>query len=103
ATAIGVAGMVLAVGELADQLDALAVEPEAVVIATGSGGACAGIAVGTAAYGRPWRVVGASVSRPLGEAEARVHELAGACATLLDVAPPAPEVTRLVDARGPGF
>src|SRR5439155_3589787 len=37
------------------------------------------------------------------EATAQVRELAGACAVLLDVAPPAEGVVRLVDVRGPGF
>ena len=35
-----------------------------VVVATGSGGTLAGLVAGRVALGRPWRVVGASVSRP---------------------------------------
>lgn len=103
ATAVGAVGMVLAAGELAAQVDALGVEPEVVVVATGSGGACAGLAVGTAVHGRPWRVLGASVSRPLEEARAQVRDLARDTAALLDVAPSADTTVELIDARGPGF
>ena len=93
ATAVGAAGLVLAAAELDD------VEPGTVVVATGSGGACAGLAVGLADRG--WRVIGASVSRPLDEATAQVNRLAAECAALLDRPPPAP--VELVDMRGLGF
>ena len=102
ATAVGAIGMVLATDELAAQVDGLGIEPAAVVVATGSGGACAGIAVGTRAYQRTWEVVGASVSRPVDEAAAQVDDLAAACAALLD-APPPSRSPRLVDVRGDGF
>jgi D-cysteine desulfhydrase len=95
-------GLVLATEELASQLGDLKVEPDAVVVATGSGGACAGIAVGTAMCGGNWTVVGASVSRPLEEAERQVAELVDGCAAVLDVPPPT-SAPRLIDALGPGF
>jgi D-cysteine desulfhydrase len=91
ATAVGAIGMALAADELPDR-------PGTIVVATGSGGACAGLAVGAAAKG--WTVVGASVSRPLAEATEHVQALADSCAGLLGL--PSPTVT-LVDARGPGF
>jgi 1-aminocyclopropane-1-carboxylate deaminase/D-cysteine desulfhydrase-like pyridoxal-dependent ACC family enzyme len=103
ATALGAVGMVLAAQELAQQLDGLALEAEAVVMATGSGGAYAGLAVGANLFGRGWKVVGASVSRPLDEASAQVRRLADASAALLGLAPPGPATLRLVDVRGPGF
>jgi D-cysteine desulfhydrase len=91
ATAVGAVGMALAADELPDG-------PGTIVVATGSGGACAGLAVGAVARG--WTVVGASVSRPLAEATAQVQSLADSCAALLGR--PSATVT-LVDARGPGF
>jgi D-cysteine desulfhydrase len=103
ATPLGAAAMVGATRELAGQLDALGVEPAAVVVATGSGGACAGISVGTTVLGRPWRVVAASVSRPPDEAAAQVAQLSRDCAALLGVDPPADGMVQLVDVRGPGF
>jgi 1-aminocyclopropane-1-carboxylate deaminase/D-cysteine desulfhydrase-like pyridoxal-dependent ACC family enzyme len=91
ATPVGAVGMALAAGELPDG-------PGTIVVATGSGGACAGLAVGAAPRG--WTVVGASVSRPLDEATAQVQALADGCAALLG-RPPARAT--LVDARGPCF
>lgn len=92
ATPVGAVGMAVAAAELGN------LEPGTIVVATGSGGACAGLAVGAPPG---WRVVGASVSRPLDEASAQVNRLAAECATLLDV--PAPSPIELVDVRGPGF
>jgi D-cysteine desulfhydrase len=103
ATPLGAVGMVLAAGELAAQLDASGLEPSAVVVATGSGGACAGVAVDAAAHRRPWRVVGASVSRPLDRATAQVTSLGRDCAALLGADAPDGRHVELVDARGPGF
>ncbi len=91
ATAVGAIGMALAADELPDG-------PGTIVVPTGSGGACAGLAVGAAAKG--WTVIGASVSRPLDEATAQVQVLADSCAALLGR--PSATVT-LVDARGRGF
>lgn len=91
ATPVGAVGMAVAAAELQD------IEFGAVVVAVGSGGACAGLAVGAPG----WRVVGASVSRPLDEASAQVDRLAAECAALLQV--PAPGPVELVDVRGPGF
>jgi D-cysteine desulfhydrase len=103
ATAVGTLGMVAAAAELADQVDALGVVPAAVVIATGSAGTCAGLVVGTALAGRPWRIVAASVSRPIEVAAGRIRDLAGACAAYLGVEPPPLDNVEVVDGRGPGF
>jgi D-cysteine desulfhydrase len=91
---------VVAAEELAGQLDEMSVEPEAVVIASGSGTTCAGLAVGTQLAGGGWRVIGASVSRPLDRANDEVQALAARCASLLGAGTGPFE---LVDARGPGF
>ncbi|HVL04357.1 MAG TPA: pyridoxal-phosphate dependent enzyme [Acidimicrobiales bacterium] len=100
AVAAGTVGMVVAAEELAGQLDRAAVVPEAVVIASGSGTTCAGLAVGTGVARATWRVVGASVSRPVDRARREITSLAATCASLLGIATGEFE---LVDARGPGF
>jgi D-cysteine desulfhydrase len=103
ATATGTVGYALAVAELAAQLDALELAPELVLVATGSGGTQAGLVAGAAAAGGPWRVVGASVSRPVQETADRVTTLAQEAAALLGLPVPAAERVEVRDARGPGY
>lgn len=100
AVAVGTVGMVVAAEELAAQLDEASVAPEVVVVASGSGTTCAGLAVGTGVCGGGWRVVGVSVSRPVDRARDEIAALADRCASLLGVGTGPFE---LVDARGPGF
>ena len=115
ATALGAVGYVLAAGELHDQLAERSLRPACVVVAVGSGCTLAGLVAGNALLGWPWRLVGASVSRPPHEASRRVLELARECILLLAAAGQASRslaertaetVTdcriKLVDARGPG-
>jgi 1-aminocyclopropane-1-carboxylate deaminase/D-cysteine desulfhydrase-like pyridoxal-dependent ACC family enzyme len=99
AVAVGTVGMVVAAEELAGQLEEASIEPRAVVIASGSGTTCAGLAVGAAVAASRWRIVGASVSRPLENAHEEITALAESCASLLGVTSGPFE---LVDARGPG-
>jgi D-cysteine desulfhydrase len=103
ASALGAAAYALAVAELAAQLDAEGVVPGLVLVATGSGGTQAGLVAGTVAGSRPWRVVGASVSRPPEACAERVLALARAAADLLGQ--PAAEAGQVAvrDARGPGY
>jgi 1-aminocyclopropane-1-carboxylate deaminase/D-cysteine desulfhydrase-like pyridoxal-dependent ACC family enzyme len=103
ATAAGAAGFALAADELAHQLDDCGVQPEGIVIATGSGGTQAGVLAGSTAQDPPWRVIGASVSRPPAEASAQVLRLAQACASLLGQPQVASARVEVVDAVGPGF
>lgn len=103
ATPQGSLAQAYAVAELSAQLAERAVEPELVVVATGSCGTQAGLLAGTIAAGAGWRVVGASVSRPVDECVARVAALARACTERLGVRPPGPQEVSVVDARGPGF
>ena len=103
ATAVGAAGYGLAVAELAGQLAALGIEPEVIVVATGSCGTQAGLLAGTAAGNHPWRIIGASVSRPPGECRQRVLRLARECAGLLGWPPADPRRVEVRDARGPGY
>jgi D-cysteine desulfhydrase len=72
------------------------------VVAAGAGGTLAGLVAGNVACGRPLRVVGASVSRPVGEVAARVLELAAGVAALRGEPAPTAADVELVDARGPG-
>jgi D-cysteine desulfhydrase len=103
ATPLGAVGYALAVQELSGQLAALDSEPEVVLVATGSCGTQAGLVAGTVAAGRRWRVLGATVSRPLAECRDRVLRLARGCAALLRSPAPEERDVDLVDARGPGY
>jgi 1-aminocyclopropane-1-carboxylate deaminase/D-cysteine desulfhydrase-like pyridoxal-dependent ACC family enzyme len=103
ATPLGAVGFALAAAELAQQLDARGIQPEAVVIATGSGGTQAGLVAGDGARDAPWRVIGASVSRPPAEAATQVLRLAQECARLMGLPPVGSGQVEVVDAIGPGF
>ena len=120
ATGLGAVGYALAAFELHDQLTAAGVQATRVVVAVGSGGTLAGLVAGNALLGRPWTLVGGSVSRPAPEVSLRVLALARECAQLLTgaVAPghgpagpgrpgpspaePMPGDVVVADARGPG-
>jgi 1-aminocyclopropane-1-carboxylate deaminase/D-cysteine desulfhydrase-like pyridoxal-dependent ACC family enzyme len=103
ATPLGAVGYALAVDELAGQLVGIGTEPETVLVATGSCGTQAGLVAGAVAAGRPWRVVGAAVSRPPAECRDRVLRLASGCAALLGGPTPQEWDVEVVDARGPGY
>jgi 1-aminocyclopropane-1-carboxylate deaminase/D-cysteine desulfhydrase-like pyridoxal-dependent ACC family enzyme len=124
ATGLGAVGYALAAFELHEQLAAIGVGATRVVVAVGSGGTLAGLVAGNVALGRPWTLVGASVSRPPEDASPRVLALAQECAHLLarawapdhmpggtvrgagrpapGAAEPRPADVAVVDARGPG-
>jgi 1-aminocyclopropane-1-carboxylate deaminase/D-cysteine desulfhydrase-like pyridoxal-dependent ACC family enzyme len=103
ASPVGALGYALAVEELAVQLAAKSVEPDVVIVATGSCGTQAGLVAGIVAGGHPWRVIGASVSREVAECRKRVLELAIECARLGGSPSPVPERIEVIDARGPGY
>ncbi len=100
ASATGATGYRLAADELLAQLPAG--DRPVVVVATGSGGTLAGLVAGSVALGRPFRLVGASVSRAPDEVAHRVLQLAGEVAARRTEPPPVPADVCLVDARGPG-
>jgi D-cysteine desulfhydrase len=115
ATALGAVGYALAAAELHDQLAARGLRRARVVVAVGSGCTLAGLVAGNALLGWPWRLLGASVSRPPEETHRRVLELARGCLALLadagwvggDAARLAASGVggsrvQLIDARGPG-
>lgn len=99
ATPVGALGFAFAAAELSRQLAEIGVEPQLVVIAVGSGAGCAGLLAGSVT----WPLLGVSVSRPLHEITATVHQLAAGCAAALGC--PGPDLGRLemTDAIGPGF
>ncbi|HET7235930.1 MAG TPA: pyridoxal-phosphate dependent enzyme [Actinomycetota bacterium] len=103
ASPLGAAGYAIAAEELATQLGEVGVEPAAIVVANGSSGTQAGLVAGASALGVPWRIVGASTSRPPRESRRRVLDLAVGCSALLGSTPPAPERVEVRDARGPGY
>jgi 1-aminocyclopropane-1-carboxylate deaminase/D-cysteine desulfhydrase-like pyridoxal-dependent ACC family enzyme len=103
ATGLGAIGYALAAVELHEQLGGCGVESARVVVAVGSGGTLAGLVAGNVLLGRPWRLVGGSVSRPPEETAGRVLGLARECLALLSPRDDAgPEDVVVTDARGPG-
>jgi D-cysteine desulfhydrase len=103
ASPLGAVGYAVAADELARQLADAEVDPSVVLVATGSSGTQAGLVAGSAGRSRPWRVVGASVSRPPDESSSRVLELARGCTELLGLRPAEPSDVEVRDARGPGY
>jgi D-cysteine desulfhydrase len=108
ATARSAAGFHWAAAELASQLTSAGSTtgtisgPVTVLAAAGSGGTLAGLVSGTVALGRPWRLAGVSVSRPLAETRERVLDMAVGCARRLGTPVPGPDDFELADGRGPG-
>lgn len=103
ATGVGAAGYVDAAEEFADQCAASGITPAVVVVATGSGATQAGLVAGQVGFGLSWRVIGASVSRPPGDAAAQVLRVARDCAARLSLVPPTSADVEIRDCRGPGF
>lgn len=100
ATAIGVLGAA-AVAELDEALGGI--PPARIVVAAGSGGTAAGLAVGIAAHRWPTIVVATAVSRSLDATRSVIAELAAGGAQRLGTARPAPAAVEVLDAIGPGF
>lgn len=84
-TAVGALGFVDAMFELVDQLDAVGLDPSAIVHATSSGGTQAGLTVGAAIVGRGIRVVGVGVAKTARYLEREISALATATAQLVGV------------------
>lgn len=112
ANATGASGYRLAADELLAQLPvgeppvdggpATDAGPPVVVVSTGAGGTLAGLVAGTVALGRPFRLVGASVSRAPDEVAVRVLALAREVAAQRGEPAPTAADVQVVDARGPG-
>jgi D-cysteine desulfhydrase family pyridoxal phosphate-dependent enzyme len=82
ASPLGTLGYVECVRELRAQLEAIEVEPQWIVVATGSCGTQSGLLAGATVYGAPFRVLGMTVSRPVSECEERIVRLATEAARL---------------------
>jgi D-cysteine desulfhydrase len=103
ATAVGGLGYAFAARELAEQCNLAEVSPRTVVVATGSGGTQAGLVAGQVGFGLPWRLVGASVSRPVDGIAERILRTSRACAAALGLGEPTAEDVDVRDCRGAGF
>jgi D-cysteine desulfhydrase len=103
ATATGVLGYAHAARELAEQCRAHEVSPRTVVVATGSGGTQAGLVAGQVGCGLPWRLVGASVSRPTPSIADEILRLSRAGAAALGLDEPTAGDVDVRDCRGAGF
>ena len=85
ACALGTLGHVLAARELFLQCQVQGIEPEAILLAAGSGGTHAGWLVGNALLGYPWASQSIAVSRDAGATRAQIQRLAAEAASLLGV------------------
>jgi D-cysteine desulfhydrase len=103
ATAVGGLGYAFAARDLAEQCNLAEVSPRTVVVATGSGGTQAGLVAGQVGFGLPWRLVGASVSRPVDGIAERILRTSRACAAALGLGEPTAEDVDVRDCRGAGF
>ncbi len=103
ATPVGGLGYAFAAQELAGQCDRADIVPRTVVVATGSGGTQAGLIAGAVGSGLPWRVIGASVSRPVEGVADQILRTARACAAELGTGQPTANDIDVRDCRGAGF
>lgn len=81
----GVLGHVQAVRELYEQCRTENIRPDAVVLATGSGGTHAGWLVGSRAVGASWRVESVTVSREAAQVRGEIVRLANEAAEMLNL------------------
>lgn len=93
-TPLGAMGYVSAVRETAQQLKELDAEDAEIVIALGSGGTLAGLALGSYLFLPEARPIGISVSRRADEARARVEQIANEAAKLVGIGHE-PELSRM--------
>lgn len=84
-TPVGALGYAVAMAEILDQADGLGARVDRVFVASGSGGTQAGLCVGALLFESRAQITGISVSRPRRDLAARVAEIAGGCARLLDL------------------
>ncbi|HYJ69805.1 MAG TPA: pyridoxal-phosphate dependent enzyme [Nocardioidaceae bacterium] len=103
ATATGSLGYAYAARELAEQSEHRGTTIHTVVVATGSGATQAGLVAGQVGFGLPWRVVGASVSRPADSLADQMLRTSRECAKSIDLEPPTADDVDLRDCRGEGF
>ena len=90
----GALGHVLAAGEIAAECDALGVRPDAIVLATATGGTQAGLIAGLRKLGRPTRVFGFAVAKSAAELADDVRRILDGVA--IEVGLPSPDSTDVV-------
>lgn len=103
ATPVGGLGYAYAAQELAGQCDMAGIAARTVVVATGSGGTQAGLIAGQVGFELPWRVIGASVSRPVEGVADQVLRTSRACAAAIGLSQPTADDVDVRDCRGAGF
>lgn len=103
ATATGALGYAHAAQELAEQCRVAGLSPRTVVVATGSGGTQAGMVAGQVGCGLPWRLVGASVSRPASGMSDQILRVSRECAAAMGRDEPFADDVDVRDCRGAGF
>jgi D-cysteine desulfhydrase len=103
ATATGGLGYAYAARELAEQCTQADITARTVVVATGSGGTQAGLLAGQVGLGLPWRLVGASVSRPAHGMADHILRLSRECAAAIGLDQPSADDVEVRDCRGAGF
>ena len=108
ATPLGGVGFFVAAQELHTQLIDAGLANVTIVIPVGSTGSIAGLLAGQAHLGADWRVVGASVSRPVDEVRAGLATKVPEIAHLVGLAPEGcldtlVEHVEIVDCRGDAF
>lgn len=102
--ALGTLGYVACAEEIVQQSFELGVPFDRVVVASGSAGTHAGLAVGMGAFSADARLTGINVRRPRDVQEGNVHALATECAALLGVTAPGRDRIEALDRWvGPGY
>lgn len=100
----GVLGYVVAAAELRDDLVSRGVDAARIVVAHGSGGTSAGLALGTALLDRPYPLDVACVLDPVEPSTRTLHRLVGETAGTLGVPAPTLGHVRITDrTRGEGY
>ena len=82
ASALGALGYIECLREMTEQLRATHVEPQWIVLATGSCGTQSGLLAGVKISRARYRILGVTVSRPVSECEERITRLATQAAEL---------------------
>lgn len=101
--ALGALGYVVCAEEIVRQSFDLGVPFDRVVVASGSAGTHAGLAVGLEAFSAGARLTGVNVRRPRDVQQKNVSTLAEECARLLGVSPPASAIEAQDRWVGPGY
>ena len=102
---LGALGYVRAAVELLDQMEAMGLRPDEIVVGSGSGHTHAGLLFGLRALSSPVRVTGSCVRRAKGEQAPRLLDHCRRLATFLEIANPVrdSDVELIDDFLAPGY